>query len=115
MGAWSLGAVYALRRVHYLVQLSQLFCRHLGDNPVSIEERDSEITRLLKHCRVQLLPREPLSVRTRWQLIQVHLPLGQEANDVHFVRYIFVAAKFCVMQGQDLSGTSTHAPLPALT
>jgi hypothetical protein len=73
-----------LRRMHELVHLAQLLLRHLA--PPSARRRTGAgqaCTHLLEHGRVhpRAAERAP-SVRRRGQLVEVPLPLREEADDV---------------------------------
>lgn len=55
------------------------------------EARDSHF---LKYCGIESLALVSVSVRTGWQLIQIHLPLCEEPHYVRRVRDVLVPAKF---------------------
>ena len=76
--------------MHHLVQLRELFRRHL-ERSVGVWRQQKAFTAyLFVNCGVEFLASVSVSVRTSWQLIQVHLPLSKEPHYVHWVCDILV-------------------------
>ena len=54
---------------------------------------ESRGSHLFIYCRVEFPAFVSESVRTGWQLIQIHLPLSKESHYVHRVRDVLVSAE----------------------